>query len=235
MAIISEDEAKGTGFWVGEVYQFHRAAGVTRELQTKAGPLPLDGTLEVGYARIAELRKGVGWGSVAHPRWSVRCEDVGRCEAVIVPLVLTHAEDGVLRDDRRVAPQLVPLALLGCKMEATLLTAGGAYVGDAFTLGARVRSHGGAPLRTRYLDDAAFEAKAMMAGGELPFEEMKLAQLKEELAARGSTRSGLKAVLQRRLHGLLVEAAIGAHRKRGREFAGSSDELSSSPGSDSEG
>ena len=31
----------------------------------------------------------------------------------------------------------------------------------------------------------------MMAGGELPFEEMKLAQLKEELAARGSTRSGL--------------------------------------------
>ena len=139
----------------------------------------------------------------------------------------------MLRDDRRVAPQLVPLALLGCKMEATLLTAGGAYVGDAFTLGARVRSHGGAPLRTRYLDDAAFEAKAMMAGGELPFEEMKLAQLKEELAARGSTRSGLKAVLQRRLHGLLVEAAIGAHRKRG--FADSSDELSSSPGSDSEG
>ena len=76
---------------------------------------------------------------------------------------------------------------------------------------------------------------SMMAGGELPFEEMKLAQLKEELAARGSTRSGLKAVLQRRLHGLLVEAAIGAHRKRGREFADSADELSSSPGqSDSE-
>ena len=196
------------------------------------GPLPLDGTLEVGYARIAELRKGVSWGSVAHPRWSVRREDVGRCEAVIVPLVLTQ---GVLRDDRRVAPQLVPLALLGCKMEATLLTAGGAYVGDAFTLGARVRSHGGAPLRTLYLDDAAFEAKAMMAGGEVPFEEMKLAELKEELAARGSTRSGLKAVLQRRLHGLLVEAAIGAHRKRGREFADSADELSSSPGqSDSE-
>ena len=33
-------------------------------------------------------------------------------------------------------------------------------------------------------------------------------QLKEELAARGSTRSGLKATLQRRLHGLLVQAAI---------------------------
>ena len=38
---------------------------------------------------------------------------------------------------------------------------------------------------------------------------MKLPQLKEELAARGgSTRSGLKATLQRRLHGLLIEAAI---------------------------
>jgi len=64
----------------------------------------------------------------------------------------------------------------------------------------------------------------MQAGGELSFEEMKLAQLKEELAARGSTRSGLKAALQRRLHGLLVEAAIGAHRKRVRESADSSDD-----------
>ena len=48
----------------------------------------------------------------------------------------------------------------------------------------------------------------MKAGGELDFEAMKLPQLKEELAARGSTRSGLKATLQRRLHGLLVQAAI---------------------------
>ena len=85
-----------------------------------------------------------------------------------------------------------------------------------------------------YLDDAAFEAKAMMAGGEVPFEEMKLAQLKEELAARGSTRSGLKAVLQRRLHGLLVEAAIGAHRKRVRESVDSSDDELSSPAHESD-
>ena len=132
-----------------------------------------------------------------------------------VPLILT--QDGALRDDRRVAPQLVPLALLGCEMEVTLHTAGGAYVGDAFTLGARVPSHGGAPLRTLYLDDAAFEAKAMMAGGELPFEEMKLPQLKEELAARGSSRSGLKATLQRRLHGLLLEAAMAARQAEAEE------------------
>ena len=38
-------------------------------------------------------------------------------------------------------------------------------------------------------------------------ERMKVAQLKEKLAARGSTRTGLKMVLQRRLHGMLVHAA----------------------------
>ena len=48
----------------------------------------------------------------------------------------------------------------------------------------------------------------MKAGGELPFEAMKVPQLKEELAARDAKRSGLKAALQRRLHGLLVQAAI---------------------------
>ena len=33
-------------------------------------------------------------------------------------------------------------------------------------------------------------------------------QLKVELAERGSTRLGRKAILQRRLHALLVQAAI---------------------------
>ena len=45
------------------------------------------------------------------------------------------------------------------------------------------------------------------AGG-VAFEAMKVAQLKEELAARGSTRTGLKATLQRRLHSLLVQAGL---------------------------
>ena len=51
----------------------------------------------------------------------------------------------------------------------------------------------------------------MAAGGELSFEQMKLPALKLELAVRGSTHTGLKASLQRRLHGLLVQAAIAAH------------------------
>ena len=36
---------------------------------------------------------------------------------------------------------------------------------------------------------------------------MKVVQLKAELAERGSMRTGLKAVLQRRLHALIVQAA----------------------------
>ena len=84
----------------------------------------------------------------------------------------------------------------------------GAYVGDTLVLGARVPTWGGVPLRTLHLDDAAFAPPAMQASGDVPFEQMKLAHLKEELAARGARRSGLKAVLQRRLHGLLVEAVI---------------------------
>ena len=58
----------------------------------------------------------------------------------------------------------------------------------------------------------------MEAGGERAFEEMKLPDLKLELSARDSTRTGLKASLQRRLHGLLVQAAIAAcEAERGDE------------------
>ena len=47
----------------------------------------------------------------------------------------------------------------------------------------------------------------MVAGGDVDFEAMKVAQLKVEFAERGSTRTGLKAVLQRRLHAMIVQAA----------------------------
>ena len=42
----------------------------------------------------------------------------------------------------------------------------------------------------------------------------------EELAARGSTRTALKAVLQRRLHGLLVQAAIAHHAAEDEAYGG---------------
>ena len=48
-----------------------------------------------------------------------------------------------------------------------------------------------------------FAATEMVAGGEVAFEAMTVDQLKDELAERGSTRSGRKAtIVQRRLHTL---------------------------------
>ena len=46
-----------------------------------------------------------------------------------------------------------------------------------------------------------------MLGEAVAFDEMKVAQLKEELAARGSSRTGAKGMLQQRLHTLIVSAA----------------------------
>ena len=77
-----------------------------RELPTKAGPLPLEGVLEVGYVRIAEIRKGIGQASVQHPRLSVKRSDAAGCEAVLTPLV--READGTLREDFSVPPRLVP-------------------------------------------------------------------------------------------------------------------------------
>ena len=59
--------------------------------------------------------------------------------------------------------------------------------------------------------ESMFAATEMVAGGGVAFEAMKVDQLKVELAERGSTRSGRKAILQRRLHALLVQAAIEQH------------------------
>ena len=53
-----------------------------------------------------------------------------------------------------------------------------------------------------------FAASAMIGGGEMALDDMKLVQLREELAARDARRTGAKAALQRRLHALLVQAAI---------------------------
>ena len=81
-------------------------------------------------------------------------------------------------------------------------------------------SCGGAELHTLVdvVERDMFAASTMAAGGDVAFEQMKLPQLKEELAARDAKRAGMKAVLQRRLHALLVHAAIArraeAHRRR---------------------
>ena len=78
---------------------------------------------------------------------------------------------------------------------------------------------GGPPLRALVVDESMFAATAMMGGAGQSLAEMKLPSIKGELAAQGSTHSGLKAVLQRRLHGLLVQAAIKARLEDDEEWA----------------
>ena len=114
-----------------------------------------------------------------------------------------------MREDLSAPPKLVSLALLGCKVEAEPLTPGDAYSGATFRMGVLAEGgHGGDPLRSMVLTESMFGADAMEAGGDVPFERMKVAQLKEELAVRGTTRTGLKMVLQRRLHAMLMQIAI---------------------------
>ena len=79
--------------------------------------------------------------------------------------------------------------------------------------GELIEAHGGTRLHGMVVMESMFAATEMVAGGEVAFEAMKVDQLKVELAERGSTRLGRKAILQRRLHALLVQAAIERHRE----------------------
>jgi hypothetical protein len=65
---------------------------------------------------------------------------------------------------------------------------------------------GGAPLCQVVLSDDMFEADAMVEEA-VALEEMKVKQLKAELAARGAARAGAKERLQQRLHILIVQEA----------------------------
>eukprot|EP00966_Prymnesium_polylepis_P309467 7150730-Prymnesium_polylepis.1 len=54
-----------------------------------------------------------------------------------------------------------------------------------------------------------------MVGDAVDFEEMKVKELKDELKmARGASRTGVKGVLQQRLHTLIVQAAAEVARAR---------------------
>jgi hypothetical protein len=72
-------------------------------------------------------------------------------------------------------------------------------------------------LRGMVVDESMFAASAMEAGGKLALDAMRVPQLKEELVARDVRRTGQKAALQRRLHALLVQAAIAKRAERDDE------------------
>ena len=220
MAIISED-SDGTGYWQGRTYQvLYPSAGGGHTLKTKAGPLLLDGLLEVGFARILEVRKRVGDGSVRHPRLSMRRSDVSCGEAVLLPLV--RDVDDRLLEDRSRPPYVVPLAWLGCQVEVRQFASSRwrCMSADVFEVVRLEPACGGEPLCTVVLEDNMFAADVMVAEA-IAFEEMKVRELKGELMARGASRTGVKGTLQQRLHTLIVQEA--AERARARAATDAAD------------
>ena len=167
--------------------------------------------LEVGFARILELRKRVGDGSVRHPRLSLRRSDAASGEAVLLPLVRDAA--GRLCEDRSRPPSMVPLAMLGCQVELQDLVCSRwrCTSEDVFELVQLEPTCGGAPLCQVVLSDDMFEADAMVEEA-VALEEMKVKQLEAELAARGAARAGAKEKLQQRLHALIVQEAAECAR-----------------------
>ena len=60
-----------------------------------------------------------------------------------------------------------------------------------------------ASIQVHRVERDMFAASTMAAGADVAFEQMKLPQLKEELAARDAKRAGMKAVLQMYTHAQL--------------------------------
>ena len=157
----------------------------------------VSGGLRIGYARILEPRKLNGKRRV--PRLSVRAADASCCMAVVLPLV--EAPAGRWAPDRtKVPPVLVLLLSLGRRAVAT--EGGGARAGT-FSMRLAAVPAGGPALQAAHLSADLFEAAAMKAV-EKDLLSMKVGELKEELEARGESRTGNKAWLRRRLHAAIV-------------------------------
>jgi hypothetical protein len=141
----------------------------------------------------------VGEGSVRHPRLSMRQSDLAYGEAVLLPLVRDVA--GRLREDRSTPPYTVPLAWLGCRAELLEFACSRwrCMSEDVLELVRLEPMSGGEPLCQVAVSDNMFAADAMV-GDAVDFEEMKVKELKDELLARGASRTGAKGVLQQRLH-----------------------------------
>ena len=77
---------------------------------------------------------------------------------------------------------------------------------DVFELVRLEPTCGGEPLCQVVLSNDMFAAGAMVAEA-VSLEEMKVRELKEELMVRGASRTGVKGILQQRLHALIVQGA----------------------------
>ena len=191
--VIAED-SDGTGFACDEYYQLYLDEN-GRPLNSDAD-IMIDGSLRVGYARVLELRKLNGKRRV--PRLSVRAADASCSMAVVLPLVKVSGR--WVPDRTKAPPVLVPLLSLGRR---AIATEGSGARSATFSFALAAVPAGGPELQQVHLSADLFEAAAMRVVDK-DLMEMKVAELKDELEARGEAKTGNKAWLRRRLHAAIV-------------------------------
>ena len=200
--IIAED-TDGTGFECHKYYQIYLGANGMRSRST---------AMPTSCSTAACTSAMLGCSSCAIklngkkrvPRQSVKAADASRCMAVVLPLVKVSGR--WVPDRTKVPPLLVPLLSLGRQAEATEGVGGRA---GTFAMGLAVAPAGGPELQALSLSSDLFEAAAMRAV-EKDLMAMKVAELKEELEARGEGKTGNKAWLRRRLHAAILHNYLEA-------------------------
>jgi hypothetical protein len=200
--VIAEDR-DGSGFACHEYYELHvntKGAG----LNSGSGELLLEGLLNIGYARVMELRKLNGKGRVL--RHSIRATDASVTLAVLQPLV--KRGDSWAIDFALAPPVLVPVLSLGRRMEAA------SAAGGTLTVTAAAAAAGGLALRRMVLSEELFHAGAMQVVKKNLLDQ-KVLELKEELTARGEGTTGNKAFLLRRLHAAIVRLNMDSEDRLG--------------------
>ena len=108
----------------------------------------------------------------------------------------------------KVPPVLVPLLSLGRR---TVATEGGGARSGTLSMSLAAVPAGGPELQATHLSADLFEAAAMKAVGK-DLLAMKVAELKEELEARGEREGGTgnKTWLRRRLHAAIVSEHLAS-------------------------
>ena len=129
-----------------------------------------------------------------------------------------------MTDDVSAGVRLVPLLELGRKVELSEYT--GRWASGArrsvYTCEGVDDAAGGPALEPFTLQREWFEAEAMEAVS-VDLDRMKVTELAEELEARGATRIGRKAALQRRLRAVIIAAQREADGEE-EEFGEGGDE-----------
>ena len=151
-------------------------------------------------------------GNVRVLRLSSPASDASRCVAVVSSLV--RCGDEWVRSDAR--PVLVPLTSLGRRV----VVSASETAADAFAVAEAAVRAGGPRLRPLTLGSDEFGAAVMRAVSK-GLMAMTVAELKEELEARGEVKSGNKAWLRRRLHAAILRVRLRAVRAQRKELFGS--------------